>query len=262
MFKVFVCVFVLAVAAVSADYDFKDSEFNELLFDDFQSALDDEEALRFRRDTETADGHKECMREKHNKDKNNFCCNGKADEAHLEVMKEVRKECMAQVRGPNPTSYDPFDCEQVKAMKEQCVCTAECISKRFNLIDEHGELKRELVLVNLRAKLGDQTQWKPEAIEGLVDNCLGELNATKEMEAKKNESLEKESREEKVGCNPYPLQFYHCFWREAVQRCPAELQSDHGKCKKIREALAKGDKSIKPFLHHFGPHGDDKKSWD
>ncbi|XP_055907005.1 uncharacterized protein LOC129942186 [Eupeodes corollae] len=274
MFKIFVCVLVLA-AAVSADYDFKDSEFNELLLDDFQLGLEDDEVLRFRRGAEVAAAaseQKECTREKNKKDKDCFCCNGsKADPAHVEVMKEVKKECIAQIRGASAPSYDPFDCEQMKLLKEQSVCTAECIAKRFNLVDEHGDMKRESVLVNLRAKIGDNNVWKSEAVEGFVDKCLAELKASKEKSAeaaaalkKESQPIEKESRDEKVGCNPCPLEFSHCIWREVVQGCPAESQIDSGKCKKIREGLAKGDKSFlnKHFLHHFSAHSEDKKSWE
>lgn len=195
-----------------------------------------------------------------------MCCSrpNAADHEHMEnPYKEAKKQCQLEIRGDSgrfqckqnissiysqteipfsaDDSFDPFDCEKMKQIKEQMVCITECVAKKFNLIDEKsGEMKRDELVKEILKKT-EKLQWSKEKVEPMVDACLAEIK-------------EKKADTETKGCHHTPLDFHRCVWKfEYLEGCPAEQRVDSPKCNKIRERVGKGDTSFlnKHLLHHF-----------
>ncbi|XP_053953946.1 uncharacterized protein LOC128860442 [Anastrepha ludens] len=246
--KCLVSLLLLAALLGVNAYEFDDSTFNEYLFKELQSLQDDDIAddlptHRARRETEVENSAekeaKECA--KHNWKKDMHCCKGSnVNDEQLELFMNVKKECIAELKGePADDAYDPFNCDKMQQVKEQMICVAECVGKKFHSIDENGQFKRDVILEQLRKQIGD-VQWKKDAIEGYVDKCLAEVK-------EKHEQLEKAGKLSE-GCSRCPLAFSGCMWREFWNGCPAELHVDTPKCNKLRERVTKND------IQFFGKH--------
>ncbi|XP_055855431.1 uncharacterized protein LOC129918744 [Episyrphus balteatus] len=245
MLKLIVCFSVLFVVSfVTADYDFNDSDFNELIFQDLTTEIEDK-PLRVRRgaDVESAsDNPKDSHRKKAKEEKDAHCCSGeKGNPQEIEAAKEVKNKCIAEIRGESGTDdelgYDPLSCEGVQAMREKTICAAECIVKKLNLLDVNGEFKRDALLNHTRKLIGE-SKWKTPVLEEYLDGCLSSLknSTTTSTEVEKEKS-------EKQSCNTAPLELHHCMWKKFVEGCPVEQQIDSKKCRKVRERLTKGDTS-------------------
>lgn len=151
-----------------------------------------------------------------------------------EAFKQMKRECMKEIMGEESVdemSVDPFDCKKMDKVKADMVCVSECVARKANLMNEEGVVDKDAVLASIKAKV-ERTEWKKLAAEGIVDKCLGEAKNMEKGEGK---------------CSAVPMKVTHCIWGQFIQSCPADLQSDSKKCKKIRERLAAGDE--KPFLH-------------
>nr|QKN21545.1 odorant-binding protein [Zeugodacus tau] len=239
--KCFVGLLLLLVLLGVHAYDFDDSAFNEYLFKELQSHYEGEELYTHRTRREATEAN-ECAKRSWKKDMQ--CCkNGNVSGDQWELFKSVKKQCIADLKGePADDAFDPFDCGQMQKVKKQLVCITECVAKRFKSLDENGELQRDAILEGLRGQIGT-VQWKLDAIEGYVDKCLTEVKVNVGQKQKWE------------GCNPLPISFHSCMWRQFWNGCPADLRVDTPKCNKMRERVAIGDTRFfgKHFLNKYYP---------
>lgn len=173
-------------------------------------------------------------RGKHERDGFHCCKEDKFDPKMWESFKQVKRECMKEISGEeslDEMNMDPFDCKKMENIKSDMICVSECVARKSKFLNDQGVVDKDNVLAAIKAKV-EGTEWKMTAAEGIVDKCLEEANKAEKVEGK---------------CSAVPMKVTHCIWGQFIQSCPAELQSDSKKCKKIRERLASGDD--KPFLH-------------
>jgi len=223
-------ILIATLVALTAGYDFKDSDFNEYLLEDLK-ALNDQirDPIRVRRDTAV-----EADKCSHH-DKDHHCCKTEHFASH-ESFREIKKECYKEVVGDKEEAFDIFNCDKLKEIKENVYCVSECVSKKFELLDDKSELKREALIEKLKKKFGDE-KWKVDITEATVDKCLAEIK-----------KLEAEDKEEHK-CKPHSLRMGHCMWKEFVKACPKEKQTDSPKCIKLREKIEKNDEPYLKKLH-------------
>ncbi|KAL5290654.1 hypothetical protein ACFFRR_010176 [Megaselia abdita] len=151
-----------------------------------------------------------------------------------ESFKQMKRDCMKEISGEeslDEMNVDPFDCKKMDKVKADMICVSECVARKANLMNEQGVVDKAAVLASIKTKIAGN-EWKMAAAESIVDKCLEEAKKIEKEEGK---------------CSAAPMKITHCIWGQFIQSCPADLQSDSKKCKKIRERLAAGDD--KPFLH-------------
>ncbi|XP_055922733.1 uncharacterized protein LOC129953516 [Eupeodes corollae] len=240
MLKLSFCFSFFVITLVTANYDFHDPDFNEMLFQDITTEIKDL-TLRYRRSA-TDNTACECQEDQPKEEKYDVhCCRGQKPKKSegLKKAREAKKKCFAEIRGDSDPdadvgfSYDPLTCEGIQAMREKTVCAAECIVKKLDLLDDSGAFKRDALLNHTLSTLVGEGRWNAKMMETYVDGCLNEL---------KTVGNEK-SKNVKPSCNPLPLEYHHCIWKKLVEGCPVESQMDTKKCQKIRERLTKGDTS-------------------
>ncbi|XP_055591674.1 uncharacterized protein LOC129743621 [Uranotaenia lowii] len=236
MLKLVVC---LSVIGLVASYDFKDSFYNEHLMEDL---LDDRATLtlmdRFKRAAADGSGEDKCKRQNKHK-----CCND-SNEENLDKIKELKKECYNEVKAKDEAGtvqepIDFFSCEKINKTKQDIVCTAECVGRKKNVIDEKGDLLAPAVLIPFVKENFAADAWQEPLIAGFVDTCLKEV------------ADKKATRKDEYRCNPASSHFGYCMWRQMTLACPKEMQESSKKCDKIREKLAKNEPVSMYKSHDF-----------
>ncbi|CAD7081407.1 unnamed protein product [Hermetia illucens] len=241
-------------AALTAAYDFKDTAFNEVILKDLLDLTDGSDSSVLHRIARAAEGAadgEECKGRK--KDRGVHCCTDKIDPKQLESIKAAKKECLAELHGNDSDVYfkfDPFTCEKLEELKKDVTCVAECVGKKFGVLDEAGNVKHDVFLAHLKTKVQD-SEWKLKVSDSIAEKCIEETK--KEVEG----HIAKRDVTSQKACNPTSLKISQCLWREYVRACPKDLQVDSPKCNKLREKIEKGDAvSYKGFyLRHLN---DDK----
>ncbi|XP_037906406.1 uncharacterized protein LOC119648681 [Hermetia illucens] len=245
MAKILIAVGIASLcAAISTAYDFKDSAFNEVIFRDLLDLTDDDDNSVLHREVRTADTaairvdplpSAECKEKR--RDRGFYCCNDKVDLNQLEIIRGVRKECLAELHGNDSDIYfkfDPFTCEKLEELKKDVTCIAECVGKKFGLLDDSGNIKPDIFLAYLKMKAKD-SEWKLQVTDEIAGKCIEDTR--KEVE---HHLAERGLTSGKI-CNPSSLKISQCLWREYVRACPKNLQTDSPKCCKLREKIEKGD---------------------
>ncbi|XP_055390376.1 uncharacterized protein LOC129619247 [Condylostylus longicornis] len=219
MYKI--SILLISFISLCLSYDFKDSAFNEYLIDELKDVNSfSAPGFRFKRDA---------SEEKCSHHKGMQCCKSeKNNPSDFEEIKKFKAECYKEIKGDEDLNIDPFDCESAQKLKQNLICMSECLAKKFNLLNENGELDRAKVIEHLKKKFAEES-WKLEKIEEVTDKCLTESN-------------EKPSTE-KNDCNGQILKMFHCTWKEFIQHCPKDLQIDSMKCNKLREKISKNDEN-------------------
>lgn len=129
-------------------------------------------------------------------------------------------------------------------IKELIICESECVAKTLNMLDENGDISRDVIIASFNKQLSSDSKVQHEVLEGYVDKCLGKL---KEMANLKPENK----------CSRAPMELQHCLFGEMVVGCPAESQVNSPRCQKIRDRYTKGQTLAfgKHILHEFLHHG-------
>ncbi|XP_013117030.1 uncharacterized protein LOC106094366 [Stomoxys calcitrans] len=260
MFKL-LPILCLAFVVVSA-YDFSDTYFNQYLFDEYEY-LNSNMLTRRRRDVSELDKDTKAdddLDDKfpcgggrfHDYKKDLTCCEvNKHDPNYFSMIRETKKQCAVKLRANNPDveNFDPFNCEHMDKIKELIICESECVAKTLEMLDENGDIKRDVIIANYNKQLAKDTEIQHEVLEGYVDKCLAKL---KEMDLKPANK-----------CSRAPMELQHCLFGEMVSGCPKESQINNHRCQKIRERYSKGQSlafgkhTLHDFLHHGRPgrHG-------
>uniref|UniRef100_A0A1Q3FRW7 Putative odorant-binding protein n=1 Tax=Culex tarsalis TaxID=7177 RepID=A0A1Q3FRW7_CULTA len=153
------------------------------------------------------------------------CCNdGFEDSENHAKVTEVRHEC-AEELGLSEMSE-----EELLKDREHLICLIECITKKHDLADEHGNLHHE----DLEKAVHEHfsvAEWKAPLLDGFIKECFDEAE---------DEHSHHETEEGK--CNEEGFQFAYCLWRHFTLACPEELQDKSERCEGIRSKLASNEK--------------------
>ncbi|XP_062556149.1 uncharacterized protein LOC134220990 [Armigeres subalbatus] len=230
MFKLVLCLSALGLVAC---YDFKDSFYNELVLEDILDSEDTPTLMdRFKRSTPEANDDK-CKRNHHR----HRCCND-ANGENMDKFRDTKKQCFSEVRSKDRSArgmvnpVDMFDCEKMNKTKQEYICAVECVSRKFDVIDQEGNLLGADKLIQFTKDNFAADPWQESIIEGVVDTCLKEV-------AEKNEKLKASG--ETTTCNPASSNFGYCMWRQMTLACPKDKQEQSKKCERMRERFANNE---------------------
>ncbi|XP_058833859.1 uncharacterized protein LOC131691462 [Topomyia yanbarensis] len=153
------------------------------------------------------------------------CCNdGFEDSLNHEKVLAVRSECVVEL------GLTEMPEEELVKNGETVACLIECVTKKHELADEHGDLLHE----DLAKAVKDHfsvAEWKAPLLDGIIAECF-----------KFAEEQHEEHPSEDGKCNPEGFYFSYCLWKSFTLACPEEMQDDSERCESIRGKLKSNEK--------------------
>ncbi|XP_054283159.1 uncharacterized protein LOC129000229 [Macrosteles quadrilineatus] len=235
-----VVVLVLAVCSSVIAYDFQDSNFNEILADQLED-LDLAFSFRQRRgisSESSANPSDKLFKCKHHYGKS--CCGtGKwmkhfapgiedsVREAYGECYKDFQQRLNASEANAE-VSF--FSCESANQMKMKVICTAECIAKKADLINEDGVVNTDKAISHMD-KI-EYEDWQKPIVVDAITKCAPLVKTEKVSTPHTGD----------ISCSLAMISFQHCVFVESEKNCPENQKKTDEKCKRHFEKY----ESMKP----------------
>ncbi|EAT36427.1 AAEL011481-PA [Aedes aegypti] len=110
---------------------------------------------------------------------------------------------------------------------ETAKCAAECIARELGTF-KNGALDKELAKKVLLGRLDKDKNFKP-IVGGVLDKCLGRINAVIEKESKRNGT-----------CNATANFLFDCAEQGLFENCPSSVWDSNDGCVELKNKLAQG----------------------
>ncbi|XP_055627361.1 uncharacterized protein LOC129769262 [Toxorhynchites rutilus septentrionalis] len=149
------------------------------------------------------------------------CCNdGFDDTANHEKFTGIRQECAEELK------LSEMSEDELLNNHENLYCLIECISKKYELADDQGNMLHEAMTEAVKEHFS-VVEWKVPLLDEFIKDCFDYAE----------EEHVKHSTEEEGKCNAEGFHFAYCLWKSFTLACPDEMRDDSERCESIRDKL-------------------------
>ncbi|XP_039436878.1 uncharacterized protein LOC120418507 [Culex pipiens pallens] len=134
---------------------------------------------------------------------------------------EIQDCCSAPTYLNTEGLKECFEENKDKEKREMFACSLECFFKRYQVLEDDGEVSKEKMLAKVE---GFEGEWKQTSTK-MIEECFAKYDGLK---AKYGDGGKKES------CNPSSSFMNMCLSKKFIEYCPAEHWNDSDLCNKIR----------------------------
>ncbi|EFA03231.1 hypothetical protein TcasGA2_TC013160 [Tribolium castaneum] len=230
--QIAVVTFLIAVAALTAAYEFNDPLFNQILANELVEL--ESSAYPHHRSRRDEDAVTEKCRPFRKK---KLCCAEETfDELH-DKDRDFKRECFKQVVGSKdgPREFDPFRCDKVDKHRRDMTCVSQCVGQKKDVLDKDGNVKEAEFGEFVKETMAKES-WFVSIQDKVVSTCLAEArNATANRDTSDTES-----------CNPAGVKLMHCMFREIQLGCPTEQIKDQKACARARDKIKRHNEFLPP----------------